>query len=92
MEKQITKKNWHIVTKKELLKMPWASENKVSHKPDAWDADAWIDEANEAKEEGIELTGIKYIPCDRCDGKGIIDQYYYICNGRCFKCDGKGRL
>ena len=42
------------------------------------------------KEEKIQ--GEKYIPCDRCDGKGNIDQYYYVFDGICFKCDGKGRL
>lgn len=42
--------------------------------------------------EDVVVTGSLYIPCNRCDGKGIIDQYHYICFGRCFKCDGKGRL
>ena len=42
--------------------------------------------------EDVFLSGSLYIPCDRCNGKGIIDQYHYICFGRCFKCDGKGRL
>ena len=54
------------------------------------------DESHENEEiiiiKDVVLSGSLYIPCNRCDGKGIIDQYHYICFGRCFKCDGKGRL
>ena len=28
--------------------------------------------------------------CDRCQGRGYIPQYYYHCEGICFKCFGEG--
>jgi len=33
----------------------------------------------------------KYEKCEKCDGKGVIQRYINIQNGKCFSCNGSGR-
>lgn len=34
----------------------------------------------------------KYKPCPKCGGRGVIDAYWKIKNGQCFKCGGTGKV
>jgi len=34
------------------------------------------------------LINFKFTPCERCNGKGYLSQFWYIENGICFRCVG----
>lgn len=33
-----------------------------------------------------------FTECNKCNGQGKIDAYYYVSNGVCFKCGGSGKI
>ena len=39
------------------------------------------------KDESL-TENLKYTPCTRCSGQGVLPQYWHVSNGVCFRCGG----
>lgn len=42
--------------------------------------------------EALTLDGFPAVACDRCFGRGVMDEYRNNHGGRCYKCHGTGRF
>lgn len=45
-----------------------------------------------SNDETLTIDGFPAVACDRCFGRGIMDEYLHRHGGRCFKCHGTGRF